>query len=413
MPRSSSSPDIVIVGAGVAGSSLAILLARSGQEVIILEKSLEHKDRVRGEFIVPWGVATARDIGLLGILESAGANYTTKSIGYGEGTTPEDARLNPTRMDQMVPNVRGALNLSHTKICNTLNRVAIDSGATLLRGVERIRVTSGHPPRLCFLHDGIENSISPRIVVGADGRGSSIARQVGLKSQADPIHHLFTGLLVDGADDWPEDEQSIGVDGDVGFYVLPQGGGQVRLYAAHSLDQRGRYSGEGAVRRFLSSFDRPSIPFGRALSLARPIGPCNGYANNDVWIDEPIAPGIVLIGDAAGYSDPSGGQGISIALKDAHLVAKILSSAKNWTSAALTSFVELRREQMRRVRFSTRLLASFRMEFTQEARQRRARGRERMATRPELVLPFAALQKGPFAVPESAFSEETRSSLLN
>jgi hypothetical protein len=53
------------------------------------------------------------------------------------------------------------------------------------------------------------------------------------------------------------------------------------------------------------------------------------------------------------------------------------------------------------------------MEFTVEARRRRLKGRERMAADPELMLPFVAMQKGPFAVPSEAFSERIRGRLLD
>ena len=336
-------PDAVIVGAGIAGSALAIALARSGHSVTLLEKSTVHVDRVRGEFIVPWGVAEARALGILDLLESAGANYTVRSVPYGEGLSLDEARSFTVHMGRMVPGVQGALNLGHPRICDILNAAAIDAGATLLR---------------------------------------------------------------------PEDEQTIGVDGDVGFYIFPQGGGRVRLYAAHGLDQRNRFTGDGAITRFLQAFDRRSLPCGRALAEAEPAGPCHGYPNNDVWIDSPVAPGIVLIGDAAGHNDPSGGQGISIALNDARLVSEALAASRVWSPGIFADYVTKRREQMDRLRFATRLLAIFRMEFTEEARLRRRRGRERMAVEPELALPFVAMQKGPFAVPDAAFSQAVWDRLL-
>jgi flavin-dependent dehydrogenase len=49
MPK--SNPDVVIVGAGIAGASLATVLARSGIEVVVLERQREYRDRVRGEFM--------------------------------------------------------------------------------------------------------------------------------------------------------------------------------------------------------------------------------------------------------------------------------------------------------------------------------------------------------------------------
>ena len=83
-----------------------------------------------------------------------------------------------------------------------------------------------------------------------------------------------------------------------------------------------------------------------------------------------------------------------------------LGASKDWSPAAFADYAELRREQMNRLRFSVRLLAIYRMEFTAEGRQRRRRGRQRMAVDPELALPFVAMQKGPFAVPREAFAQD-------
>ena len=52
----SENAEIIIIGAGVAGASMAITLARRGVSVLVLEKSLVHVDRIRGESLVPWGV---------------------------------------------------------------------------------------------------------------------------------------------------------------------------------------------------------------------------------------------------------------------------------------------------------------------------------------------------------------------
>ena len=71
MSMADRKPDAVIVGAGIAGSALAFSLAGSGHSVMLLEKSTVHVDRVRGEFIVPWGVAEAKALGILDVLESA------------------------------------------------------------------------------------------------------------------------------------------------------------------------------------------------------------------------------------------------------------------------------------------------------------------------------------------------------
>lgn len=52
--------DVVIAGAGIGGSALATVLARAGRSVLVLEKKTAYRDRVRGEWMAPWGVAEAR-----------------------------------------------------------------------------------------------------------------------------------------------------------------------------------------------------------------------------------------------------------------------------------------------------------------------------------------------------------------
>jgi len=93
-------------------------------------------------------------------------------------------------------------------------------------------------------------------------------------------------------------------------------------------------------------------------------------------------------------------------------VSEALEANKAWTPETFAPYASQRREQMRRIRFSTRLLAIYRMEFTDEGRRRRRDGRQRMVADPELLLPFAAMQKGPFAVPSEVFSKTIWDRLL-
>ncbi len=54
-PLRANNPDVVVVGAGVAGASIGAVLARGGIEVLLLDRQSEYRDRVRGEFMAPWG----------------------------------------------------------------------------------------------------------------------------------------------------------------------------------------------------------------------------------------------------------------------------------------------------------------------------------------------------------------------
>jgi 2-polyprenyl-6-methoxyphenol hydroxylase-like FAD-dependent oxidoreductase len=57
--------DLIIIGGGIAGSSLAAALAPAGLRVIVLERETRFKDRIRGEQMQPWGVAEAASLGIL------------------------------------------------------------------------------------------------------------------------------------------------------------------------------------------------------------------------------------------------------------------------------------------------------------------------------------------------------------
>jgi menaquinone-9 beta-reductase len=60
--------DIVTVGGGLGGSSLAKVMAEKGARALVLEREREFKDRVRGEAMVPWGVAEAQELGIYDLL---------------------------------------------------------------------------------------------------------------------------------------------------------------------------------------------------------------------------------------------------------------------------------------------------------------------------------------------------------
>jgi 2-polyprenyl-6-methoxyphenol hydroxylase-like FAD-dependent oxidoreductase len=65
--------DLVVIGGGLAGSAIATVMARNEANVLVVEKEREFKDRVRGEFLAPWGRADVRALGLLETFEAAGA----------------------------------------------------------------------------------------------------------------------------------------------------------------------------------------------------------------------------------------------------------------------------------------------------------------------------------------------------
>lgn len=398
--------DVVIVGGGVGGSALAASLAQAGLAVVVLERETTFVDRVRGEWIAPWGVAEAKRLGLYGSLIAAGGHHLARMIGYDELLTPAQAEEATLVLTALVPDVPGPLCMQHVAIQNALIDLAATHGARIRRGVGEVAVTAGATPTVRYSHEGSEHRLSCRLVVGADGRSSSVRRQLGLALRENPMDHLISGLLVAGAEAWPDDVQAVGKIGDVMCLVFPQGQGRVRLYVDYDLTQRGRYSGETGAAALLRAFDHPCLPAGNALAAATAIGPCRAFPSQDAVLDQPAIDGAVLIGDAAGYTDPIWGQGLSMSLRDARLVRDLLLSQSAWSAATFAPYVAERRERMRRVMLETRFATTMYARFDPAALEIRARAMARLATRPELGGYLAAAFCGPEGVPAEVFTED-------
>ena len=85
--------DLVVVGGGIAGSSIAARMSAAGARVLVLEHSERFVDRVRGEYIAPWGVREVIALGLLDVIRAVPhSNLMTHFVGFEEGI-PEEAAL--------------------------------------------------------------------------------------------------------------------------------------------------------------------------------------------------------------------------------------------------------------------------------------------------------------------------------
>ncbi len=397
--------DAVVVGGGIAGSALGGALAAAGQRVLILERSEAFEDVVRGEWIAPWGVAEAKTLGLYDAMRAAGGHHLAKHYAFDETRDPSGVYAAPLPLEAFRPGIPGPLCIGHPHLCQTLLDHAARQGALVKRGVSDARVTAGTAPAVRYAHAGAQHEASARLVVGADGRASSVRRQIGATLREAPEHHLFAGLVVDGAAEWPDDWQATATEGDVYFLAFPQGRGRVRLYAAYGREQAGRFAGSEGAQRFLDACVLKCLPETEAFRAARPAGPCRTYANQDTWIDAPFTDGVVLVGDAAGWNDPIAGQGLSVTLRDVRVVRDLLL-ADGLATRGLGAYAEERRERMRRLRFSAALQARLHAEFGANARAARADIFARQEKNPALGMAALSAFTGPELVPAEAFSQD-------
>ncbi|MFF4188599.1 FAD-dependent monooxygenase [Streptomyces sp. NPDC001691] len=399
--------DAVVIGGGIAGSALAAALAGDGYQVLLLERQTVYRDKVRGEVINCWGVVELLELGLEEAVLKAGGSYVDRFIGYDEIVDPDVAQANAIPLDEMLPGIRGVLDVGHPEACEALATAAADAGATVVRGIGDVTVTGGATPSVRYEYNDIEYDVPCRIVIGADGRTSTVRRQLGINLTQTPPNSLGGGMLVEDLHDWPVDVTSIGTEKDLLYFVFPRVGAKARLYLLHDVAQKGRFSGPTRQADFLKAFQFQCIPGSEMFAAATPSESCAFYPMNDAWTDGPVVPGAVLIGDAAGWTDPVVGQGLSIALRDARLVRDALRSHGTWSPHALKEYAEEREERMRRLRISGAVRTTMNMTFSPEGAARRKAYAKAWPQDPVLAGSRLATFQGAFGVPAESFHPDT------
>jgi len=408
----SGSADLVVVGGGIAGSALATVMAREGYRVVVLERQTGYRDKVRGEALLCWGVAELLRLDLEKPLLDAGGCYMTRAVRYDEVIDPAQAEALAASLNLMLPGVPGSIDVGHPEACEALTQAAAAVGATVIRGVGDVDIEPGDAPVVRYEHDGIGYELRCRLIVGADGRMSTVRRQLCIELHQTTPRILGGGMLVDGLDAWPADQYSVGTEGDLLYYVFPRAKGRARLYLLHDIAQKGRFAGPDRQANFLAAFRFRCIPNSEMFSAVHPVGPCAFYPMNDSWTDQPYAPGAVLIGDAAGWNDPIIGQGLAIAMRDVRTVTDILRGGSDWSTAALAGYGDERRERMRRLRIAAQVRIALATTFSPTgAARRRAYN---AASRTDPVISGAQLiqQVGPENVPAESLSRATIDRIL-
>jgi menaquinone-9 beta-reductase len=386
--------DVAIVGGGIAGSALAYALASQGRSVTVLESSTEYEDRVRGEAMMPWGVSEARDLGVEQILLDAGAHVGPLWMQYVEGG--DEPTIAP--MAGMVEGIPGTLNLRHPDACQALIDAAAGAGATVVRGVHDVQLNTDQDVAITYTADGARE-LRARLVVGADGRSSTVRRQAGITLQRDDPINYIAGLLVDGLSGIPADHDVMIGDGNELLLMFHQGGGRARLYVIVGRSGQRRFAGPDGAEHFMAAWRPGCYPLSELVAAGSPAGPCATYPGDDTWTDTPFADRVVLIGDAAGHNDPIVGQGLSIAMRDARIVRDVILDGGR-TPADFADYGQERFERMRKLRLIADVVS---VTFTEDADNRMARRTfvgDRMASMDAEIFPLlVGFITGPDTVP--------------
>jgi menaquinone-9 beta-reductase len=315
--------DIITVGGGIAASSLAMAMAARGAKVLVLEREKQFKDRVRGEAIVPWGVAEAHELGICSLLKEKCA-YEVPHLESGSG---------PRDLKATTPQQSAILSFQHQVMQEALLAAAENAGAEVRRGVRVEHVECGAEPTVVV--DGQSHErISARLVVAADGRGSAVRKWTGFSVCEQSNDYYMAGALLTNVPAPPEIFYAI-FNPELGTWtgLIPQADGRFRAYFVYPKTMGYRLQGESMLSVFIRESARAYAPLGDYLADAKSIGPLASFDASDNWVELPYHDGVALVGDAAATTDPTFGQGLSFALRAARVLRDELTNNSDWDAA--------------------------------------------------------------------------------
>ena len=304
-------PDVIVVGAGPAGSIAALVLARAGASVRLIDRARFPRDKLCGDTLNPGSLAILDRLGTGASVRERARRVTGMTV-TGPGA----------RVSADYPHNLYGVSLTRRDLDEILLNAAIASGAQFDSGVtvrgplvdDRRHITG-----VRLTSRGRECEMRARMVVAADGRGSRLASRLQLSSYAHrPRRWAFGAYFTDVAGLTDHGEMHIRPDGYIGVAPLPGGLANVsvvrdaeRLPSPHGDQQafvRDALAGDGELRE----------RFARATQVSRVtvLGP--------LAVDSRAsgAPGLLLAGDAAGFVDPMTGDGLRFALRGGELAAE-------------------------------------------------------------------------------------------
>jgi 2-polyprenyl-6-methoxyphenol hydroxylase-like FAD-dependent oxidoreductase len=216
----------------------------------------------------------------------------------------------------------------------TLLEEAQRAGAEVRRGVTVQLVEPGEIPAVQVKSEAGSEWIAARMVVGADGRGSNVRKWVGFTSEKNVQPFLFAGVYLERVSA-PMDMASLIFSFDTGFIVAvaPQSEGRCRAYLGYPAGTGYRLQGENNFDLFRRESEKAFPPCEGFYANAKPAGPLASFEGGDTWVSHPYRNGVALIGDAAATSDPSFGQGMGMALRDARVLRDHLLKTSDWDVA--------------------------------------------------------------------------------
>jgi flavin-dependent dehydrogenase len=314
--------DVVVVGARCAGATTAMLLARQGHDVLVVDRAVFPSDTLSTHAIARGGMVQLARWGLLDRVVASGApeiRNITFHLSDGSRITKEVADRNG--VDHLLAPRRHVLD-------TILVRAAEDAGATFRSDFSVTGTITDEAGRTVGVRgrdsSGATGEIRARFVVGADGVRSRVARSVGAavideRPTDGATHYAFVkGLDAEGFEYHVADRAFAG--------VFPTHGGEANVWVCMPASDGDLGPGD-RVRNFVDLLVKISPSLGERVQRATITSPVRSAVRFPNHVRQAAGPGWALVGDAGYHRDPITGHGMTDAFRDAELLARHMSRA--------------------------------------------------------------------------------------
>jgi flavin-dependent dehydrogenase len=335
--------DVVVVGARCAGAPLAALLARRGVRVALVEQATFPRDTLSSHIFEADALAFLDRLGVTQQLRATGAPLSSHF-----DLRVEDIHLPRLPWPQRPGDVGGVASIRRLVLDPILVGAAEAAGAQVRMGSKAValREEAGRVAGVRVAADSGEAELRARLVVGADGRGSTVAELCGARKY-NPVPNeraLYWAFFENAEPPAPHtfvshrwaDRFILGIEADGGLY-------QVLVWPELAEVDRSRDDLEALFMDQALSCE----PVATAIAGARRVGKLFGAVRWAGFFREASGPGWVLIGDAGHFKDPAPGRGIGDAFLQAEaLAASVVEGLGGSLDEALADWGRWRDEEL-------------------------------------------------------------------
>ncbi len=322
--RAAPDAEVIVVGAGPAGATLARLLAGAGIHVLLLDRAPFPRPKPCGEYLSPGALRLLHELGAGERVEAVAGARLRGFVVHAHGRAAMRGTFGAAPGWQGAPPY--GLGISRRALDAELVALAREAGAHLRTGarVTELVRADGAVIGVRALCAGREIALHARLVVGADGVAGVVGRRLGLIDPRPRLRRFALVAHVDGIGSLTDyGEMHVGPPGYCGVAPLGDGVANVAMVLP-----AGRAAQLGArVTDFFTETLAAFTALGPRLADARLLGPVQrtgplAYRARRLAVD-----GALLVGDAAAFYDPFTGQGIHKALRSAQLAAPVVLEA--------------------------------------------------------------------------------------